>query len=84
MLDPVATIIDVSFIGRLPDSSLSLAGMGISNSILNYFGFTFFFIVVTTTTRLAQTPEDVARTKAAYREHLLGTTRTDVPTTSSP
>ena len=55
MLDPVATVIDVSFIGRLPDSSLSLAGMGISNSILNYFGFTFFFIVVTTTTRLAQT-----------------------------
>ena len=55
MLDPVATIVDVSFIGRLPDSGLSLAGMGISNSILNYFGFTFFFIVVTTTTTLAQT-----------------------------
>jgi len=54
LLDPITTLIDVSFIGRLPDAALSLAGVGISNTILNYFGFTFFFMVVTTTTTLAQ------------------------------
>jgi hypothetical protein len=55
MLDPIATIIDMSYIGRIPEATLSLAGIGISNTILNYFGFTFFFIVVTTTTAVAQT-----------------------------
>ena len=64
MLDPVATIIDVSFIGRLPESTLSLGGVGISNTILNYFGFTFFFIVVTTTTTLAQTLAQAAIVRA--------------------
>jgi len=67
MLDPLATIIDVSFIGRLPESTLSLGGMGISNTILNYFGFTFFFIVVTTTTTLAQTLAQAAVVTAAAR-----------------
>mmetsp|Transcript_34158 Transcript_34158/g.106992 ORF Transcript_34158/g.106992 Transcript_34158/m.106992 type:complete len:591 (-) Transcript_34158:7406-9178(-) len=54
LLDPITTLIDVSFIGRLPEAALSLAGVGMSNTILNYFGFTFFFMVVTTTTTLAQ------------------------------
>lgn len=67
MLDPIATIIDVSFIGRLPDSTLSLGGMGVSNTILNYFGFTFFFIVVTTTTTLAQTLAQAAVVTATAR-----------------
>ena len=54
LLEPIANIIDMSYIGRIPDATLSLAGIGIANTILNYFGFTFFFIVVTTTTTLAQ------------------------------
>mmetsp|Transcript_15582 Transcript_15582/g.36322 ORF Transcript_15582/g.36322 Transcript_15582/m.36322 type:complete len:599 (+) Transcript_15582:20-1816(+) len=54
LLDPIATLIDVTFIGRLPESTLSLAGVGISNTILNYFSFLFFFMVVTTTTTVAQ------------------------------
>jgi hypothetical protein len=43
--------------------------VGISNTILNYFGFTFFFIVVTTTTTLAQTLAQAAivRATSAFR-----------------
>lgn len=33
-----------------PYRALLRTGVGIANSILNYFGFTFFFLVVTTTT----------------------------------
>eukprot|EP00961_Rhodomonas_salina_P274919 3713974-Rhodomonas_salina.4 len=38
LLDPIATLIDISFIGRLPEAGLSLAGVGIGNAITNYFG----------------------------------------------
>jgi putative MATE family efflux protein len=80
LLDPIAGFIDTSFMGRMASGSLSLAGVGIANTILNYFGFTFFFMVVTTTvcvaSTLAQSAYEAQSSSAALEKSLDGSNST--------
>jgi putative MATE family efflux protein len=85
LLDPIAGFIDTSFMGRMPSGSLSLAGVGIANTILNYFGFTFFFMVVTTTVCVASTLAQSAfeaQTGSATLHKALGEGNTTIVLTS--
>uniref|UniRef100_A0A7S3EKU9 Multidrug and toxic compound extrusion protein n=1 Tax=Rhodosorus marinus TaxID=101924 RepID=A0A7S3EKU9_9RHOD len=51
LMDPLASLVDTLFVGRL--GVLPLAGVGVANSLFCYFSWMFFFLVATTTSEVA-------------------------------
>ncbi|KAJ8906459.1 hypothetical protein NDN08_002952 [Rhodosorus marinus] len=51
LMDPLASLVDTLFVGRL--GVLQLAGVGVANSLFCYFSWMFFFLVATTTSEVA-------------------------------